>query len=95
MTIINSWWWSYLAKEHREKNIFDFTNDELNEMWDDDAIDIKTFTYMEAGPARDAMRRSLVARRDWYIQQRLNDWAGQIDIALWIDEGERSGRAQT
>jgi hypothetical protein len=85
-TIINSWWWTYLAREHREKTLFDFTSKELDEMWEDDVVDIHNFTHMDPGPAKEKMRQILMVRRDWYFLQRLYDWAEQIDVALWTDE---------
>lgn len=86
MTVKYSWWWTYLAREHGEKKLIDFTPEELDNMWEDDTIDIKNFSHMDPGPAKDEMREMLTERRDWYIQQRLSDWAEQINVALWLDE---------
>lgn len=91
MTIKYSWWWSYLAREHREKKLIDFTPEELDNMWDDDTIDIKNFSHMDPGPAKDRMREMLTDRRDWYFKQRLIDWADQIATALWLDEEKHVG----
>lgn len=88
----NCFWWIHLR---RGPKLINFTDEELDDMWEDDTIDIKNFTHMDPGPARDEMRLMLTDRRNWYIQQRLDDWADQINIALWIEEGERRGRAET
>lgn len=90
-SLVNSWWWTYLAKEHREKHWFDFTPEEVDDMWDDDTIDIKNFSHMDPGSAKKQMYKMLVERRNWYIQQGLSDWAEQIDTALWLDKENHVG----
>ena len=73
-----------------EDEQLDFTDQELDDMWEDDLIDIKNFGRMEAGRAKDETRAVLEERRKWYNKQGLNDWAEQIDIALWIDDKEHN-----
>lgn len=65
-----------------------FSDQELEDMWDDDTIDVKNFSRMEEGRAKDEMRQMLSSRKAWYEKHRLFDWADQIGEALWADEDE-------
>lgn len=65
-----------------------YSREELDMMYDNDTVDIKQFGRMKPGRAKDEMRASLEAQRQWYNKAGLLDWAEQIDIALWIDDKE-------
>lgn len=69
--------------------LINFTDEELDAMWEDDTVDIKNFGRMDEGPDKNAFRKMLVDRMHWYETQRLDDWAEQIDVALWIDNKEK------
>lgn len=71
---------------YRSPKPIDFTDEELDSMYEDDTIDVKNFYRMDPGPAKDEMRIMLTDRRNWYRRQRLDDWAEQIDVALWSDD---------
>lgn len=66
--------------------LINFTEEELDAMWEDDTIDVKNFSRMDEGQDKNAFRKMLKDRMYWYETQHLNDWADQIDVALWIDE---------
>lgn len=74
---------------YRSPELIDFTDEELDNMWEDDVVDIHNFSHMESGPAKDEMRAMLSERRKWYNKQGLLDWAEQIDVALWVDDMEK------
>lgn len=74
---------------YRSPKPINFTEEELDNMWEDDVVDIHNFSHMDSGPAKDKMRLMLTDRRNWYYQQRLNDWAEQIDVALWVDDMDK------
>jgi hypothetical protein len=69
----------------KPQEITEFTEDELEAMWDDDTVDIKNFSRMDPGPSKDEFREMLEYRMKWYERVRLYDWAEQIDVALWLD----------
>ena len=73
------------------RRFVDVDNQELDAMYEDDTIDIKNFGRMDEGPAKDEFREMLTERMNWYIKQRLSDWAEQIHVALWIDETFNKG----
>lgn len=86
--------WLKEQQKQSHKRIHEFTDEELDYMWDDDTIDIKNFSRMEEGSAKQRFRQMLKDRMEWYYKQGLVDWAEQIDVGLWSEARERQEREE-